>query len=318
LASNTAAAGSGIAAYAYLGYPPESQGNAPLVFNFEDCIFDDVIGNGVTEFYNDHGAAGVFSSGYNVCGDVSLPGATSGDQVNVNPLLGPLQNNGGPTPTMALLPGSPAIAAGVALSAGISGGVAVSGVTTDQRGVTRGNPPSIGAYEYVPPPLTPPQTFDRAPNISMMIPVSTVLAGCYNPSGYTLTLDSIGSSAQGADLFINSGLIFYALSANNNDTFAYTVSDGHGTTGTGVINIDVVNVGGLAQSINTSGGAVTINFAGIPGVAYDIQREASLSGPWATLTTEIAPADGLFSYTDPNPPATMAFYRLIQHINPAP
>src|SRR5207244_11402345 len=31
---------------------------------------------------------------------------------DVNPLLGPLQNNGGPTPTMALLPGSPALDAG--------------------------------------------------------------------------------------------------------------------------------------------------------------------------------------------------------------
>src|SRR5438874_4098912 len=35
-----------------------------------------------------------------------------GDQINTNPLLGPLQNNGGPTFTHALLPGSPAIDAG--------------------------------------------------------------------------------------------------------------------------------------------------------------------------------------------------------------
>jgi hypothetical protein len=34
------------------------------------------------------------------------------DLLNVDPLLGPLQNNGGPTQTMALLPGSPAIDAG--------------------------------------------------------------------------------------------------------------------------------------------------------------------------------------------------------------
>jgi hypothetical protein len=34
------------------------------------------------------------------------------DLLNVNPLLGPLQDNGGPTKTMALLPGSPAIDAG--------------------------------------------------------------------------------------------------------------------------------------------------------------------------------------------------------------
>ena len=35
-----------------------------------------------------------------------------GDQINTDPLLGPLQDNGGPTVTHALLPGSPAIDAG--------------------------------------------------------------------------------------------------------------------------------------------------------------------------------------------------------------
>ena len=49
------------------------------------------------------------------------------DLVNVNPLLAPLQNNGGPTETMALLPGSPAIDAG-------SNALIPSGITTDQRG----------------------------------------------------------------------------------------------------------------------------------------------------------------------------------------
>ena len=59
--------------------------------------------------------------------------------INTDPLLGPLADNGGPTQTMALLPGSPAINAGVA----------VPGVTTDQRGVTRpqGNATDIGAFE---------------------------------------------------------------------------------------------------------------------------------------------------------------------------
>jgi hypothetical protein len=35
-----------------------------------------------------------------------------GDQINTDPLLGPLQDNGGPTLTHMLLPGSPAIDAG--------------------------------------------------------------------------------------------------------------------------------------------------------------------------------------------------------------
>jgi hypothetical protein len=56
----------------------------------------------------------------------------------IKPRLGALANNGGPTQTMALLKGSPCIAAGAAVGA----------PATDQRGVARDNPPDIGAYEF--------------------------------------------------------------------------------------------------------------------------------------------------------------------------
>ena len=55
----------------------------------------------------------VTSNGYNLSSDNGggyLNGP--GDQINTDPLLGPLQDNGGPTLTYALLPGSPAIDAG--------------------------------------------------------------------------------------------------------------------------------------------------------------------------------------------------------------
>jgi hypothetical protein len=56
---------------------------------------------------------GVTSLGHNLIGNSSGgSGFAASDLVNVNPQLGPLQNNGGPTQTMALLPGSPAIDAG--------------------------------------------------------------------------------------------------------------------------------------------------------------------------------------------------------------
>ena len=58
----------------------------------------------------------------------------------LNAMLAPLGNNGGPTQTMALLPGSPAIAAGTSTGA----------PTTDQRGYTRNGAIDIGAYQYVP------------------------------------------------------------------------------------------------------------------------------------------------------------------------
>ena len=57
--------------------------------------------------------ATVTSHGYNVSSDDAGGFLTApGDQINTDPLLGPLQDNGGPTSTHALLPGSPAIDAG--------------------------------------------------------------------------------------------------------------------------------------------------------------------------------------------------------------
>ncbi len=65
----------------------------------------------------------------------------------VNPLLGPLQANGGPTLTHALLPGSPAINAGNPQGCLDSLG---NLLTFDQRGASRtqGLLCDIGAYEY--------------------------------------------------------------------------------------------------------------------------------------------------------------------------
>ena len=55
----------------------------------------------------------VTSLGYNLASDAGGGVLTGlGDQINTDPLLGPLQDNGGSTFTHALLPGSPAIDAG--------------------------------------------------------------------------------------------------------------------------------------------------------------------------------------------------------------
>jgi hypothetical protein len=65
--------------------------------------------------------------------------------INGNPHLGPLQDNGGPTPTLAPLPGSPVIDAG-------SNGFLPAGVSTDQRGFPRilNNTVDQGAVESFP------------------------------------------------------------------------------------------------------------------------------------------------------------------------
>jgi hypothetical protein len=105
------------------------------------------------------------SQGYNLIGTTAgctIVGDTAGNLIGVDPLLGPLQHNGGATRTHALLPGSPAIDAANPAPPG-SGGHACA--ATDQRGVGRpqdGDGDTIarcdmGAFEvyHVPPsPLT--------------------------------------------------------------------------------------------------------------------------------------------------------------------
>jgi hypothetical protein len=81
------------------------------------------------------------SSGFNLVEDglVLCSGSVRpSDLLGVDPLLGSLQNNGGPTETHALLPGSPAIGA-------ITSGSKCR--RPDQRGVPRTPPCDIGAYE---------------------------------------------------------------------------------------------------------------------------------------------------------------------------
>ena len=91
----------------------------------------------------------VSSNGFNLSSDGTCTFNGPGDLNKTNPKLGALQNNGGPTQTMALLPGSPAIDAG-----NPSGCTDGSGhlLKTDQRGMPRPDPEDsggcdMGAYE---------------------------------------------------------------------------------------------------------------------------------------------------------------------------
>jgi hypothetical protein len=91
----------------------------------------------------------IISDGYNLSSDSSCNLTGPGDLNNTDPMLGPLQNNGGPTQTMALPSGSPAIDAGNPTGCIDSNGHLLK---TDQRGFPRPDPEEaggcdMGAYE---------------------------------------------------------------------------------------------------------------------------------------------------------------------------
>jgi CSLREA domain-containing protein len=107
----------------------------------------------------------IMSEGFNVDAGGSCPVGPGGVS-NAAPLLGALATNGGPTQTMALLAGSPAIDL-VPLAACTDD--ASAALTVDQRGFARpvpaGGSCDAGAYEFVPgpPAATPPANPPTAP-----------------------------------------------------------------------------------------------------------------------------------------------------------
>ena len=110
-------------------------------------------------------------------------GSSNGSRSNTNPLLDQLADNGGPTQTRKLLPGSPAIDAG---ANSFCSAAPVNGV--DQRGVSRplGARCDIGAYET---------SNGRGPDT----------AGVFRPSNGLLYLKHINTTGF-ADVGINYGL----------------------------------------------------------------------------------------------------------------
>src|SRR5271157_3382689 len=130
--SGNSAGNEGGGVYNYYNNAPVTIGNTIVAGNTTDGYGPDVEGPFASQGNNLIGKTDTSSGwvGSDLTGTIAKP---------LNPLLAPLGNYGGPTQTMALLPGSPAIDAGVA----------VAGVTTDQRGIPRpqGSAPDIGAFE---------------------------------------------------------------------------------------------------------------------------------------------------------------------------
>ncbi len=133
LSGNSAALGGAI-------YNDGTGGSATV--EADNTIFKKGTSGGNIFNFNNFGGT-ITSKGYNLSDDATGPDdpLTDTDRLNTDPLLGELANNGGPTQTHALLPGSPALNTGN------------TSLTTDQRGIARpqGTADDIGAFEvFVP------------------------------------------------------------------------------------------------------------------------------------------------------------------------
>lgn len=135
--------------------------------------------------------SGTFNAtGKNFTTNGTCPGFTQVTPAQLN--LGPLQDNGGPTQTHALLPGSVAIDAAPDCT-----DIAGNTVDTDQRGVGRpqGKACDVGAYEFVPctvqPTITCPEDFSASTDpgqCSAMVDYTPPSADCPCSNGGSAAL----------------------------------------------------------------------------------------------------------------------------------
>jgi predicted outer membrane repeat protein len=159
----------------------------------------------------------ISSAGYNIIGDTvecSFNNA-AGDQLNVNPKLGPLQNNGGNTLTHWLYEGSPAIDGGN--PAGCTDHLG-NPLTTDQRGNTRpmdGNSDAnivcdIGAYE------ADPNNLPVQPLASLwyVTPVGDDHNDCRTPATACVTIQNVMDKAVSNDIIYASMGVYTMTSGN--------------------------------------------------------------------------------------------------------
>ncbi len=142
----------------------------------------------------------------------------------LNPLLGPLQYNGGPLvgasgqqvglQTEALLPGSPAIGKGV-----------TNNVTTDERGFNRTSPPDIGAFQFQDAALTVAVT-PATPTVTVN-GSDTFTITVTNTSGNALPADNSTLTVTPSSGLTTTGPLTFplaALAAGQSQTFTITVT----------------------------------------------------------------------------------------------
>jgi subtilisin-like proprotein convertase family protein len=147
------------------------------------------------------------------------------------------------------------------------------------------------------------------------IALDKLLANDSDADGDPLTVIGVTMSTNGGSVALTSTNVIYTPAPGfiGLDRYTYTISDGMG----GLASADVIVfvASGDLPSLNglmaiPQPGGVLIRFAGVPGRSYDLQRAPGVFGPWATLSTVVAPIHGIIEYLDLAPPSP-SFYRTV-------
>jgi fibronectin-binding autotransporter adhesin len=175
------------------------------------------------------------------------------------------------------------------------------GVTNTLNQIVTNHPPTTSAVSY---------QRNAAVN-SFKIAVTNLLTNTSDADGDTVTVASVSSTTNNAVIQLRGDYVLYYNTNAVADQFTYTVSDGFGGTNSATVSlaIDSTPLFGQSQIVSVSGGAASLNFAGIPSYNYSVQRSTNLTS-WISIWTTNAPAGGMFKFDDYSAPSPSAYYRL--------
>lgn len=240
IAENGAASGSGIYSMEHTQQPVEltnttimSNTNAPArpgagIFNAGAPL---TLKNTLVAFNgtlgNCDGSGSINSAGHNLTSDSTCSFNATGDLINTDPLLGPLQDNGGvifayggAAPSYALLPGSPAL----------NGGTNAGCPAVDQRGWPRphGAYCDIGAFEANDAPRARADSYATNEDAPLIVAAPGLLANDSDLDNDVITATLLTIPAHGVLALNQGGAFSYTPNTNyhGQDSFSYRLSDG--------------------------------------------------------------------------------------------
>src|SRR5437867_10261720 len=163
-------------------------------------------------------------------------------------------------------------------------------------------------------------------NSSLQISISDLITNfTSDPDGDLRTLVSVGAGTNGAAISVNGDLISYSLSSSNTqagvtDQVEYVITDGF-PNGLVTNQIFITLTNAISSPANLTGimvvpAGIKVNFSGVPGYSYHIERTVALAGSntvWEVVGSAIADnLSGAGDFTDTNaPPAAQAYYRTV-------
>jgi hypothetical protein len=169
-------------------------------------------------------------------------------------------------------------------------------------------------------------TLGTVKNQAISLPGAKLAANDTDADGDALTVAAVSTpSTVGGTVALAAGNVTYtpATDFTGADSFTYTVSDGHGNTAIGTVNVTITSSTGV--SLNrvygpvVDNGEFVVRFAGTPGYTYTIEYTDSLVEPinWQNKTNLTAPdtagsfGKGVFEFRESTGGAGSRYYRTV-------